>query len=93
MGKVCDRFLKSFHGPVSAPVLFNWFFRVRFLLSLGNKSEKSYQKATIRLFIGGSVSGCSTPEFLQEIVSVVNETLCTCDHPTDVLKRDLDLTA
>lgn len=84
---------KSFRGPVSVPVFFKWLFRVHFLLTLWNKSEKSYQKATIILFIWGSVSGCSTPEFLQEIVNVVNETACTCDHPTNVLKRDRGLTA
>lgn len=32
-------------------------------------------------------------EFLKEIVNVVNETSCTCNRPTNVLKWDRGLTA
>lgn len=92
MGKVYDSFCKSFHGLIFLPVSSNWLFRIHFLLSLWNKSEKSYQQAMVILFIW-EVLGCSDLEFLKESLDVVRETLCTCDQSTSVLKRGRGLSA
>lgn len=48
--------------------------------------KRAPRKLQLRCVFRVSVSSSRAPEFLKELVNVVNETLCTCEHPTNVLK-------